>query len=147
MDIAWIQVFVLTLAECVAPAGKSICQEQEFELQFLTQAECEFALEQLVSLKEGSEKVIVNSSRSNCTSAARQRDVFKSFEAINKAFDADWEAPQAGETEPSARQISHKGRLEELRSCEETEGIAPCRIGDIIMEGADGDSVGVWRRD
>jgi len=147
MDIAWIQVFVLTLAECVAPAGKSICQEQEFELQFLTQADCEFALEQLVSLKEGSEKVIVNSSRSNCTSAARQRDVFKSLEAINKAFDADWEAPQAGETEPSAGQISHKGRLEELRSCEETEGIAPCRIGDIIMEGADGDSVGVWRRD
>jgi len=147
MDIAWIQVFVLTLAECVAPAGKSICQEQEFELQFLTKADCEVALEQLVSLKEESAAVIVNSGRSHCAPAARQRDVFESLEAINEAFDADWEAPQSGEAKPGARQISHKGRLEELKSCEETEGIAPCKIGDIIMEGADGDSVEVWRRD
>jgi len=147
MDIAWIQVFVLTLAECVAPAGKSICQEQEFQLQFLTKADCEVALEQLVLLKEESAAVIVNSNRSNCAPAARQRDVFESLEAINEAFDADWKAPQMGETGPSARQVSHKGRLEELKSCEETEGIAPCRIGDIIMEGADGDSVEVWHRD
>jgi len=147
MDIAWIQVFVLTLAECVAPAGKSICQEQEFQLQFLTKADCEIALDQLVSLKEESASVIVNSNRSNCAPAARQSDVFESLEAINKAFDANWEAPQDGETESSARQVSHKSRLEELKSCEETEGIAPCKIGDIIMEGADGDSVEVWRRD
>jgi hypothetical protein len=147
MDIAWIQVFVLTLAECVAPAGKSICQEQEFQLQFLTKADCEIALDQLVSLKEESENVIVNPNRSNCAPAARQSDVFESLEAINKAFDANWEAPQAGEAEPSARQMSHKGRLEALKTCEETEGIAPCKIGDIIMEGVDGDSVEVWRRD
>jgi hypothetical protein len=147
MDIAWIQVFVLTLAECVAPAGKSICQEQGFQLQFLTKADCEIALDQLVSLKEGSEKVIVNSKRSHCAAAARQSDVYESLEAINQAFDADWKAPQTGETEPGARQITHKGRLDELKSCEETEGIAPCKIGDIIMEGAEGDSVEVWRRD
>lgn len=147
MDIAWIQVFVLTLAECVAPAGKSICQEQEFQLQFLTKADCEIALDQLVSLKEESETVIVNANRSNCSSVARQKDVFESLEAINKAFDANWEAPQAGETEPSAKQKSHKGRLDELKSCEETQGITPCKIGDIIMEGADRDSVEVWRRD
>ncbi|NIA26863.1 MAG: hypothetical protein GWP02_02325 [Desulfobulbaceae bacterium] len=147
MDIAWIQVFVLTLAECVAPAGKSICQEQEFELQFLTKADCEFALEQLVSLKQESEKVIVNSSRSNCASAARERNVFESLDAINKAFDADWEAPQAGETESSAKRVSHQGRLEDLKSCEETDGVTPCKIGEIIIEGADGDPVDVWRRD
>jgi hypothetical protein len=147
MDIAWIQVFVLTLAECVAPAGKSICQEQEFQLQFLTKADCEIALDQLVSLKEGSEKVIVNSKRSHCAAAARQSDVYESLEAINQAFDADWKVSQTGETEPGARQITHKGRLDELKSCEETEGIAPCKIGDIIMEGAEGDSVEVWRRD
>ena len=34
MDTAWIQVFVLTLSECVAPAGKTICQEQAFELDY-----------------------------------------------------------------------------------------------------------------
>ena len=32
MDTAWIQVFVLTLAECAAPAGKTVCQEREFDL-------------------------------------------------------------------------------------------------------------------
>ena len=147
MDIAWIQVFVLTLAECVAPAGKSICQEQEFQLQFLTKADCEIALDQLVSLKEVSDNVIVNPNRSNCAPAARQRDVFESLEAINKAFDANWDAPKTGEAESSSSEMSHKGRLDELKSCEETEGIAPCKIGDIIMEGADGDSVDVWRRD
>ncbi len=147
MDIAWIQVFVLTLAECVAPAGKSICQEQEFELQFLTEADCEFALEQLVSLKEESAAVIVNSKRSNCAPAAQQREVYESLEAINQAFDAHWETPQTDGAEPSARQIPHKVRLEELKSCEETEGIAPCKVGDIIMEGAEGDSVEVWRKD
>ncbi len=147
MDIAWIQVFVLTLAECVAPAGKSICQEQEFQLQFLTKADCEIALNQLVSLKEESETVIVNANRSNCAPAARQSDVFESLEAINQAFDASWEAPEAGETDSSASQISHKSRLEELKSCEETEGITPCKVGDIIMEGTGGDSVEVWRRD
>jgi hypothetical protein len=147
MDIAWIQVFVLTLAECVAPAGKSICQEQEFQLQFLNKADCELALEQLVSLKQESENIIVNSERSNCVSAARQHDVFESFEAISQAFDADWVAPQTGETELNARQTSHRGRLDEMQSCEETEGIAPCKVGDIIMEGAEGDSVEVWRRD
>jgi hypothetical protein len=147
MDVAWIQVFVLTLAECVAPAGKSICQEQEFDLQFLNKADCELALEQLVSLKQESENIIVNSERSNCVSAARQHDVFESFEAINQAFDANWESPQTGETDPGARQISHQGRLDELKSCEETEGIVPCKVGDIIMEGTEGDPVGVWRRD
>ena len=40
MDTAWIQVFVLTLSECVAPAGKTICQEQALELQFLTRSGC-----------------------------------------------------------------------------------------------------------
>jgi hypothetical protein len=147
MDIAWIQVFVLTMAECVAPAGKSICQEQEFQLQFLTKADCEIALDQLVSLKELSDNVIVNPNRSSCAPAARQSDVFESLEAINKAFDANWDEPQSGETESSSSEMSHKSRLEELKSCEETEGIAPCKIGDIIMEGADGDSVDVWRRD
>ena len=52
MDTAWIQVFVLTLAECIAPAGKTVCQEREFDLQFLTRADCEYALEQLVSLHD-----------------------------------------------------------------------------------------------
>ena len=41
METAWIQVFLLTMSECVAPAGKTVCQEQDVELQFLTQADCQ----------------------------------------------------------------------------------------------------------
>ena len=49
MDTAWIQVFVLTMSECVAPAGKTVCQEQDVELQFLTQADCQAATEGLLN--------------------------------------------------------------------------------------------------
>ena len=51
MDTTWIQVFVLTLSECVAPAGKTACQDHEIEMQFLSRAECEVALQELVTLK------------------------------------------------------------------------------------------------
>ena len=44
MDASWIQVFVLTLAECVPPAGKAVCQEQQFELVFVSQGDREYAL-------------------------------------------------------------------------------------------------------
>jgi hypothetical protein len=65
MDTAWIQVFVLTLSECVAPAGKTVCQEQSFELQFLTEADCNYALQQLVSLKQESESVIIDPAKAS----------------------------------------------------------------------------------
>lgn len=76
MDVAWVQVFVLTLAECIAPAGKTVCQEHEFELMFLSQSDCEVALEQLVTLKDAAENVIVDKSKSGCAPSARQQSVF-----------------------------------------------------------------------
>ena len=85
MDTSWIQVFVLTLSECVAPAGKTVCQEQEFDLQFLTRADCEFALEQLVTLKEESASVIVDRSKSSCAASARESAVFLGPEAVSYA--------------------------------------------------------------
>ena len=39
MDTGWIQVFVLTLAECVAPPGKTVCQEQQVHYQFVEREE------------------------------------------------------------------------------------------------------------
>jgi len=64
MEVAWIQVFILTFAECVAPAGKTVCQEQQFELQFLSKADCEYALEQLIVMKDQAQYVIVNRQKS-----------------------------------------------------------------------------------
>ena len=149
MDVAWIQVFVLTLAECVAPAGKTICQESEFDLQFLTQADCEYVLEQLVSLKDESASVIVNRSNSSCAPSARQVDVFASLEAVSSASGdkSAWRDPKVAESS-SATQMLHQERLKGLPSCEESDGIAPCKMGGIIIEPAtQGKSVEVWRRD
>lgn len=150
MDAAWIQVFVLTLSECVAPAGKTVCQEQEIEMQFLTRAECEIALEQFVSLKDQFDNVIVNRAKSGCTASARQRTVYASLDdARNAAKNTDnWRDPDAGDKQVFATRQSHIERLEKLKSCDEASGVAPCRMGDIIIEGASsGRPVEVWRSD
>lgn len=150
MDMAWIQVFVLTLAECVAPAGKSVCQEQAFELQFLTQNDCEYALEQLVALKDASDTVIVDRSRSRCVPSARQQSVFASLEAVTESV-GDRQAfrqPSAEQPAPDAGDDTHRARLEALKTCEESRGRAPCKVGEIIIEETSaGESVEVWRRD
>lgn len=149
MDTAWIQVFVLTLSECVAPAGKTVCQEREFELQFLNQADCEFALEQLVTLKSESEKVIVHPDKSSCAPSARQKVVFESIDAINDAFanQEGWQAPDAEEPRPTSVQDDHKKRLAALPACEDAGDVKPCRIGEIIIEGESQREVEVWRRE
>lgn len=150
MDTAWIQIFVLTLTECVAPAGKTVCQEQEFELQFLTQSECEFALDQLVTLKDASDSVIVEKSKSSCVPSARQNKVFASLPEVTESVrdKQAWRAPDVQEAAPESTRKSHTTRLESLATCEESEGVAPCKIGEIIIEDAtEGEPVEVWRRD
>jgi hypothetical protein len=149
MDVAWIQVFVLTLSECVAPAGKTVCQEREFELQFLSQADCEFALQQLVTLKQESDKVIIDADKASCSVSARQSKVFASLDAVDGAVGGskDWKAPKVGESPPSAERAAHQQRLAGLPACGDAAGVAPCKIGDIIIEEATGDAVEVWRRE
>jgi len=150
MEIAWIQVFVLTLAECVAPAGKTVCQEREFDLQFLTRADCEVALEQLVSLKEESASVIVNRSKSSCAPSALQSEVFADLGAVsNAAGDKDgWQDPVQEEELASPARVSHQQRLDDLPDCEASDGQVPCKMGGVIVEAeSKGDSVEVWRRD
>jgi len=149
MDMAWIQVFVLTLSECVAPAGKAVCQEREFDLQFLARADCEVALQQLVSLKAESEYVIVNRNKSGCAPSARETNVFASLDEASAAAPdrENWKAP-AKEQTPSERRKSYDDRLANLPNCEDSDGEAPCKMGGIIVEAAaEGSSVDVWQRD
>jgi hypothetical protein len=148
MDTAWIQVFVLTLSECVAPAGKTVCQEQELQMQFVDQAECELALQQLVALKEGADDVIVYKDKSHCAPSARQQPVYKSLSDANEKLGTspDWIAPDVAEPPADFTQSSHQERLTALSSCEDVGGVAPCKIGEIIIEGATGQTVEVWRR-
>jgi len=150
METAWIQVFVLTLAECVAPAGKTVCQEQEFQLEFLNRADCEVALQQLVSFKDESANVIVNKNQTGCAVSARERQIFDSVSAVSSAStDAgEWQAPQAAAVEPAASRVSHQERLDELPSCDDVKGKPPCKMEGIIVESEiSGEPVEVWRRD
>lgn len=150
MDTSWIQVFVLTLSECVAPAGKTVCQEQEFDLQFLTRADCEFALEQLVTLKEESASVIVDRSKSSCAASARESEVFASLKAVSAVSPKSegWKEPDEASEEPASSSVTHQGRLEDLPNCEDFDGEGACKMGGIIVEaGNRGEAVEVWRRD
>jgi hypothetical protein len=147
MDTAWIQVFVLILSECVAPAGKTVCQEQTLEMQFLTQADCEFALQQLVSLKQESGSVIIDPAKASCAATARQQPVFASLDAIEEANrdQENWRAPAVEDTSPGVALASHQERLARLPDCGEEGVEAPCKVGEIIVEGGNVDSVDVWR--
>jgi hypothetical protein len=148
MDAAWIQVFVLTLSECVAPAGKSVCQEQAFELQFLTQADCEYALQQLVSLKQESEMVIIDPAKASCAPTASRQQVFASLTAIEDANrdSRNWRSPDIEDSGASMGLASHQERLARLPECGEQGAVAPCKVGEIIVEGSDGEPVDVWRQ-
>jgi len=149
MATVWIQVFILTFAECVAPAGKTVCQEQQFELQFVTQADCQYALEQLIAMKDEAEHVIVNRQKTRCAPTAVKTDSYPSLDAVSAAHkdSAGWRVPGENDVRPAAVSKDHNERLEQLMSCEETANVAPCKIGDIIVEDETGDSVEVWKSD
>ena len=149
MDTSWIQVFVLTLAECVAPAGKSVCQEQQFELQFLTRADCEYALGQLVAAKSELDYVIVNRQKSGCAVSAAQSKTYSSLEEVNAALGdlPGWRVPGDDESRRAAVHEDHNKRLANLMPCEDTDYVVPCKVGEIIVEEISGDSVDVWKQD
>jgi len=149
MTTAWIQVFILTFAECVAPMGKTVCQEQQFELQFLSREDCEYALLQLVTMKDESDQIIVNRQMSGCVATAVEIEVHASLDAINEAHKdtANWRAPAENDVRRTRAIKDHRERLDEMMSCEETSNITPCRIGDIIVEDATGQSIEVWKSD
>jgi hypothetical protein len=149
MDTAWIQVFILTLSECVAPAGKTVCQEQQLQMQFVDKAECELALEQLVSLKEHAEDVIVYKDKSRCVASAKATPVYHSLNEVKQSLAGvdNWQAPDMKNQPSDVIDTAHSERLAALKTCDETDGVAPCKVGDIIVEGATSQSVEVWKRD
>ena len=147
METAWIKIFVLTLSECVAPAGKTVCQENQVELEFLTRADCEAALEELVELKEASPNIIVNGDKSSCRPSAREHETFANLAEVSGtvADKSDWQEPKTAPADPYELRKRYEDRLAGLKTCEETNGIAPCKMGEIIIEGATGEPVEVWR--
>ena len=152
MDTAWIQVFVLSLTECVAPAGKTVCQESQLEIEFLSREQCELAREELVSLKAQSETVIIKPEDARCIVSARQHDSYETLADVDAASRGleGWTRPEVPDRPASSVRASHNERLASLESCDATGGQAPCKIGEIIIEAGSVDNarpVEVWRRD
>lgn len=156
MDTGWIQVFVLTLAECVAPAGKSVCQEQQVQYQFVDRQECEAALQHLLDYSTNSGNVIVNEQRSSCRPTAVQHKVYASLADMKgQLSDAEgWETldarrPEGNGESPERNQTeaAHQQRLASLPECEDVARTPPCKVGQIIVEAESGRELEVWRRD
>ena len=137
------------MSECVAPAGTTVCQEQQFELQFVNQADCNYALEQLIASKSDLDYVIVNRQKSGCVPSGAEIETYASLDEINAAHESTvgWRTPGGEAARRTAVNENHNERLADLMSCEETNNVVPCKVGDIIVEEVSGDRVEVWKQD
>lgn len=148
METAWIQVFVLTLTQCIAPAGKVVCQEELVQFHFASQEDCDRALRQMVDIAATAQHVIVNEEGSRCNVAAKEAQVFASVEAANETITEGAELLVLKNEEQPAdfTQTAHQERLSRLRECDTVSGVAPCKIGEIIIEAASEDNTEIWQQ-
>lgn len=148
METGWIQVFVLVLSECVAPAGKTVCQEQEVRIDFFDQNDCEMVLEQLLDHKDSAENVIVNRDKSSCLLTAKKKQLFSTLDDANAALSGSegWGEPPVANDSLDFTQKAHNDRLANVPECGEVGGVAPCKIGEIIIEGATVRQADVWKQ-
>jgi hypothetical protein len=150
METAWIQVFVLTLTQCIAPAGKMVCQEESVEYHFTNEEDCARALVLMVDLAARADNTLVDRSKSNCTPGAKESVVYADSDGAKSSLanTENFVLIDGKEPPPDFMQVAHDVRLENTKSCEETNGVAPCKIGEIILEAAADESrTEVWRRD
>lgn len=148
MDTGWIQVFVLIMTECVAPAGKSVCQEQELRYEFVARDDCEVVLQQLLAHKDSAKDVIVDKEKAACLPTVRKQQVFHSLDDANRALaDTDgWGKLPVANDELDFTQEAHLKRLGSVPDCGEVGGVAPCKVGEIIIEDNSENKSEVWRQ-
>jgi hypothetical protein len=150
MDTAWIKVVVLTLAECVAPEGKTVCQEQEVQYFFFDEVECEKVLGQLTDYRDGFDDVIVNRKDSSCQPAAKNWPIFDSRSDADQYFAEKEGLGVLSDDEPAPKdfmQERHEKRLQALPACNDDNLVTPCRRGNIIIEGKTENETAVWKKD
>lgn len=118
-------------------------------MQFLTRADCEKALEELIALKEASENVIINADDSSCAPSTRQQSIYASLDAITEAHrgTTGWRAPETAAARLAPSRAAHVARLAALKTCDETDHKTPCKIGEIIIEGQAATEIKVWNKD
>jgi len=148
MDIAWIKVVVLTLAECVAPEGKTVCQEREVEYHFVDEVECQKVLEQLIDYRDKFDNVIVDKAGSSCSASTKSAEVYSSRTDADPSFvddDGNVVVGQGSKQKDFMRE-RHDTRLESLQVCDNQQLVTPCRRGDIIVESVSENKTEVWKQ-
>ena len=145
METAWIQVFLLTLTQCIAPPGKMVCQEESVEFLFADQVDCEVALAQMLEVSARVDTVIVNRESSHCRAAAKKMKLYASAAEAGGEFAGaqNFAKLQNDDPPPDFTQTAHRDRLDSLQNCDEVAGVAPCKFGEIIIEAAG--NVNIWR--
>lgn len=132
MDTAWIQIFILYLTQCTTPAGEILCKSETLEMQFTAERDCETALAYMLEFAARTDTVIVDARNSHCRAALRQQRVFA---------DADADPPRGGAGPPVPSHVDGApvdpvqfAGLGGLPDCDDVAGVAPCRIGPILVE-------------
>ena len=149
MESAWIKVFVLSLTQCMAPAGKMVCQMETVQYQFAAEDDCNRALAQMIDVAAGAENVIVSRDNSHCRAAAIQSEVFSGVDEANAYFAGTegWGVLTGDEEPADFTQSAHQDRLKNLHECADVANVAPCRVGEIIIEAAtDAEKTEVWQQ-
>lgn len=149
METAWIQVFVLTLTQCIAPAGKMVCQENTVAYQFANEEDCASALMQMVDLAARADNILIDRERSNCRPGAKQSVVYADADDAKASLANAEDFVLIDGKKPPAdfMKAAYDERLAKTKPCEDTNGVAPCKIGDIILEAAaDKPQTEIWRR-
>ncbi len=149
MDTAWIQIFILTLTQCIAPEGKMVCREETVEYQFADRIECEVALDRMLDVSSRVDNVIVDGNRSHCRAAAKEIKVFASADEAIAQFAGDEHAAMLPmhEPPPDFTQKAHRERLQALPACADVANVPPCKVGEIIVEASgEPEKVAIWQR-
>ena len=148
MDTGWIQVFVLVMTECVAPAGKSVCQEQELRYEFFDKGDCDVVLQQLLEHKDSAKNIIVDKEKAACLPSARKQQIFHSLDDANLALSntEGWGQIPGADDDLDFIQEAHLERLGSVPECIEVGDVAPCKIGEIIIEGSSESKQEIWRQ-
>ena len=138
METAWIQVFVLTLTQCIAPAGKMVCQEETVEYYFASEDDCARALVQMVDLAARADNILVDRERSDCKPGIKETRVFASGDDARSSMSSGQDVVLIDNKvpPPDFMQSAHNDLLQDMQSCEETDGVAPCKSGDILIDAA-----------
>lgn len=127
-----------------------VCQEETVEYHFTNEEDCARALVLMVDLAARAENILVDRTKSNCTPGAKESVVFSDADGARSSLAnaENFVLIDGQQPPPDFMQVAHDERLQNMKSCEDTNGVAPCKIGQIILEAAADESrTEVWRRE